>query len=505
MRVYWAITWKEWLGLKWKLAALSAILLVSAMIVLVFDPAFFPTSLVTLVIAYAAIAPIFLAMHAAAEDNSSGTLEFVRGLPISLPQLGFVRLFATLAVLLAPLVATGALTSLFVALLKWWRPDTVFMAFDSEHGVTSGIVVVIVTGMTVSASLFLWTTALAMNSSSELRAGLIGVVTAVVWGIWTIHTLANYTMARADHGAENWTWVYGITALGPFGGSVLFDPGLTTAVRVAMATIQLASMIALTVIAAQRYGILERPSRTNRFRPSGPESALWWLQWQQVWPVGAAGLAAVLGFAALGTAFSPNAWNNSRDDLYRFSIGVGAVWAIVIAAPLFSADLEPRLVTFWRSRPIDPAAWFRIKYLAGALALVIFIDLPVSGPGLFLGSSQSAQAVAYLACVPAFHLAVYSLAVLIACLVRHTIYAGILSLGAAMFIVILPAFVPRREILTALNVKHVMQGLTDTIDAGLFDVKLLYLAIYLTFMLTVAATTVGVARWAVQKDLAVRA
>src|SRR5436190_10123305 len=201
MRVYWAITWKEWLGLKWKLAALSAILLVSAMIVLVFDPAFFPTSLVTLVIAYAAIAPIFLAMHAAAEDNSSGTLEFVRDLPISLPQLGFVRLFATLAVLMAPLVATGALTSVFVALLKWWRPDTVFMPFDSVHGVITGIVVVIVTGMTVSASLVLWTTALAMNSSSELRAGLIGVVTAVVWGIWTIQTLANYTMARADHGA----------------------------------------------------------------------------------------------------------------------------------------------------------------------------------------------------------------------------------------------------------------------------------------------------------------
>jgi hypothetical protein len=176
----------------------------------------------------------------------------------------------------------------------------------------------------------------------------------------------------------------------------------------------------------------------------------------------------------------------------------------VIAAPLFSAELEPRLVAFWRSRPIDPAAWFRIKYLTGAIALVISIDLPVACLGQSAGASHAANAIAFLACVPAFHLAIYSLAVLIACLVRYTIYAGILSLGAAMFVVILPTFVPRREFLAVLNVEHVMQGLASSIDAGRFDVNVLHLAIYLAFTLSITATATLTARWAVQNDLAVR-
>ncbi len=57
---------------------------------------------------FVVIAPIFLAMHAAAEDQSSGTLEFVRGLPIPLWQWGLARVLVTLAVLLTPLVVVGA-------------------------------------------------------------------------------------------------------------------------------------------------------------------------------------------------------------------------------------------------------------------------------------------------------------------------------------------------------------------------------------------------------------
>ncbi len=45
---------------------------------------------------------------------------------------------------------------------------------------------------------------------------------------------------------------------------------------------------------------------------------------------------------------------------------------------MFTAELEPRLVAFWRSRPIDPVAWFRIKFVTGALITLIFIDLPAA-------------------------------------------------------------------------------------------------------------------------------
>src|SRR5579859_745197 len=107
MRLLWTITWKEWLGLRWKLAALTAIPVGSILGLLAVDPTLIPASLVTLFIAYGIVAPIFLAMHAAAEDGSTGTLEFIRGLPIPLFHIGIIRVLATLIVLLVPLVAAG--------------------------------------------------------------------------------------------------------------------------------------------------------------------------------------------------------------------------------------------------------------------------------------------------------------------------------------------------------------------------------------------------------------
>src|SRR5262249_49582322 len=114
MRQLWAITWKEWLGLRWKLAALLTIVLGTILGLLVVDPTLVPTSYITLFVVFGAIAPIFLAMHAAAEDNSAGTLEFVRGLPVPLSQLGIIRILATLIVLLVPVVVA----SLTVWILK---------------------------------------------------------------------------------------------------------------------------------------------------------------------------------------------------------------------------------------------------------------------------------------------------------------------------------------------------------------------------------------------------
>src|SRR5262245_39377082 len=107
MRQIWAITWKEWLGLRWKLAALTAIPVGCQLCLLVFDPTLISTSLITLLVAYGAVAPIFLAMHAAAEDSSAGTLDFVRGLPVALFQVGIIRILATLAVLLVPLIVSA--------------------------------------------------------------------------------------------------------------------------------------------------------------------------------------------------------------------------------------------------------------------------------------------------------------------------------------------------------------------------------------------------------------
>ena len=74
-------------------------------------------------------------------------------------------------------------------MMSWWKL-TIFESYGGAFGLDllTSIAVATVVGMTVSASLFLWTTALAMNQPSELRAGLFGVATVVVWGVWTMGT-----------------------------------------------------------------------------------------------------------------------------------------------------------------------------------------------------------------------------------------------------------------------------------------------------------------------------
>jgi hypothetical protein len=232
------------------------------------------------------------------------------------------------------------------------------------------------------------------------------------------------------------------------------------------------------------------------------------MQWRQVWVLGAAGLAAVLGLAMLSLAVAsgdPRHGDSARyaSMLYLWSIGVGSVWAIVVAAPLFSAELEPKLVAFWRSRPIDPSDWFRIKYLTGALTLLIFIDLPAVLLGQPLDASKAESTIAYVACVPALHLAVYSLAVLCACLVRHTIYAGILAMGATLFIILMPVLNGREE-LARLLWRADIGGPAQAIAAGQTDMLLLCVGIYLGFMLSIAIIATLLARWAIQRDIAVR-
>src|SRR5580704_18878060 len=99
MQLIWTMIWKEWLGLRWKLAALGAIPLGMMVSLLLYDATYIAPCLIAMVVGYGAVAPLFLAMHTAAEERSSGTLDFVRGLPVPLFQLGLVRVLATLSVL----------------------------------------------------------------------------------------------------------------------------------------------------------------------------------------------------------------------------------------------------------------------------------------------------------------------------------------------------------------------------------------------------------------------
>jgi hypothetical protein len=483
-----ALIWKEWLGLRWKLAALGAMPAAMLLFEAAYDPALIPVAFVAAVMAYAAIAPIFLAMPAAAVERADGTLEFVRGLPCDRRKMGLVRVLATLAALLAPLVGAVVLAYGLLLATSHWNSAPLREFTDAE-----GAGIVSLCGVGITASLYLWTTALAMNERSELRAGVIGVGTVVVLGGLTIFLMV--LADRWEHVAVGSRWLCVVAGVGPFGSLIAVGPPLPTIERVLIVLIQVVTALLLLAVAVNRYANLERSRWGNRLRLSGAARALIWAQWRQVVALGVLAILMVLALSLMS------------DSTYVLAF-VGSVWAVVAGVTLFTAEFEPRLYTFWRSRPIDPSAWFRIKYTAGLLTLLVCFDLPAALLGQAHPSSRGDETVfiAYALCVPAVHVATYSIAVMIVCLVRQAIYAGIFSMSALMALTLVPLLQRDHRIMgQVLDAQSMLLLLIERGYQHRMSAMLLNLMIYLMFNAMVTAAAVVAAWWSVRFDVALRA
>jgi hypothetical protein len=485
MGIWGALFWKEWLGLRWKLAALASIPTALLLFLLAYDWRLIPVGFIAAVMCYVTIAPIFLAMHAAAVEQADGTLEFVRGLPCNRRQMGLIRVLATLGALLAPLVGTTALAYGLVFALSPWDPVPLH-EFTGPEGTAKAIFV----GLGVATSIYLWTTALAMNESSELRAGAIGVATVIVLGVLSV--LAVVAAAGWEHGGSQWLFV--ATGLGPIGSMVALDGPVTSAQRVVLVFVQVATSLVLVTVAARRYAKLERRRWGQGAWLSDRIRAIVWAQRRPALPLCVLAIAMVV-------ALSPVA-----DNRYALAF-FGSVWAIIVGVTMFAAELEPRLYTFWRSRPIDPSTWFYVKYAAGAGIVLLCFDLP----GAWVGHpdheiSRFEGVGPYLICAPLLHLSVYSVAVMIVCLVRQAVYAGILSMSAMLVLVLLPTLLSKNHgIFQTLDASWILYALGEGASHMHPERTLLTsLLVYMIFhaMVTAAAT---LAAWSsVKYDVAVR-
>lgn len=427
MGIWGALVWKEWLGLRWKMAALAAIPTAMLLGELAYDWRLIPEGFVAAVVSYVAIAPIFLAMHTAAAERVDGTLEFVRGLPYGRRRMGLIRLMATLVALLAPLVGTAALAYGIVRVIAHWDPAPLH---EFTGQVAAGQALLVALG--IATSIYLWTAAMAMNQPSELRAGAIGVVTLIALG--ALFMCLMVSAEKWEQPAWGTRWLCVLAGLGPFGSALIFEENFRRVEIIALLLFQTAAWLVLAAVAASRYANLEVVRWGRRTWLSGRTRALFWAQWRQLLPLGVLAIASVLALTPV---------NQSRYALLFF----GSLWAIIVGVTMFTGEFEPRLYAFWRSRPIDPSAWFRIKYIAGALVVLLCFDLPgawlvqndqrdYSGIVANFGINVSA---AYLVVAPLLHLSVYSVAVAIVCFVRQAIYAGILSMSAMLVFVVLPA------------------------------------------------------------------
>jgi hypothetical protein len=274
----------------------------------------------------------------------------------------------------------------------------------------------------------------------------------------------------------------------------LEEPAMTPVERASLVLVQAATWLLLVTVAVSRYANLEPWGWGRRKWLSDRTRALAWAQWRQALPLGILAIATLI-------ALSP-----VSDNGYLLAF-FGGVWAIIVGVTMFAAELEPRLYTFWRSRPIDPSNWFRVKYVAGASIALLCFDLP----GAWVGHSYNQvsrfeDVIPYLICVPLLHLSVYSVAVMMVCLVRQTVYAGILSMSAMLLLVLLPSLPSMHQ--TAwqpLNVSWMMSSLSEAGSRAHPTSSILTsLLIYLTCHATVVVAATLAAWSSVKYDVAVR-
>lgn len=452
MHIWLNLFWKEWHEQKWKLLSLMVIALSVFGAMLSQDVGNVEFALASTIFAFVMFAPTFVAMGVSAGEHASGVIRFVHAQPVPIWQVAAVRCFAGLSVLLTPILCCGLLC--WLAAFVWpqsgpYSARTASLAgLPGEWTLTLKLVVLTGFGLAASVNLYAWTVAITVNQRTESRAGLIGLLVMVVLGVSGMIGLSGWENPLPNFSATQllclisgplvWLGVIDFVGNSHYGlvtVAVLWQLLLTTG---------------LLAVIVRRYGREEtwfqgihfeklRPVSTDPSRLLPPMASPWrallWLQLRQSIPVCIAGLAIVFAIA-LTTRLDRSAGVYAFDRLYP---GVGCVLALLIGVGSYVSELDPKLHTFWRSRPISPSGWFWFKYVGGLVALIGLFDLPCAflvWTGIVRTSSPGIAA-----CFPMLlHLLCYSLAVLAACSVRHSSYSTVFAVIGALVVICLPEF-----------------------------------------------------------------
>ncbi len=446
MKIWLNLFWKEWHEQKWKLLALTAIALSVCVALLFQDLGNVAFSLVFTNMAYAMLAPILMGMGVCSSEHATGVIHFVRAQPVPMRRVASVRWIAGACVLLTPLICVSAICWIVQCFEDQVGPQSVrtgaFFELGSTWRESSALYVVSLAGMAASLNLYAWIVAVAVNQRTEYRAGLVGLL--VAFAIFSIGVLglSGWDNHRPDISVPNLLSLIS----GP-----LVSIGIVDFIRhsldwlIVVAVVwQLLLTMCLMQVMVFRYGREERWLSGDVFRRTSmaatetmqlgqPRSSQWrallWLQIRQSLPVCVVGLCLVPAIVLMSG-------DNAQDSFDSMYPVIGCVLALLIGVGTFVSELQPALHTFWRSRPISPASWFWYKFIGGAIVLIGLFDVPcmlVAWTGMVRTSSPGFAAMFPLL----LHLLCYSIAVFMACSVRHSTYSTVLAIGA-LFLIVVP-------------------------------------------------------------------
>jgi hypothetical protein len=206
---------------------------------------------------------------------------------------------------------------------------------------------------------------------------------------------------------------------------------------------------ALAVVFVRRFGrvanreiVSPRGERVDEYVPAtigparrSPLTAVLWKQVRESGPIALAGLAVVVAVVVVVAIGDLNWYLGVPRRLAEMFAGIcvsmGMAVAMVVGIGAFFYDTGPQLNTFWRSRPISPNLWFSSKILTGLAILLAAVYIPtllaLAASGMITEEIMREPQVLIF---PAAHMAIFAAAVAMTCLVRHAVYAAILSIPA---------------------------------------------------------------------------
>ncbi len=416
---------------------------------------------------------VILAVHAGRKGSADPTNRFTAQLPFSARAYGAIRLLGAVLTLVVPLVLATLALSLAVG-LGFVEQAELREAFQAAKSValesrttlpTSGAlaalwtIAAIVLAMGVEQLLLMFLIGSRLRSQAQigLMGGALGLGMLLISGFfWEQDShgpgvlrvagvlLPESLVAPAGYKSERGSYVDPI---------LLPNPGLQLAGSV-ITLLGLGVWVVFAFSLVRRFDNGRQWSRVRRlgslwfprvtFIPRSRFQSLLWAELRQSLPLGLCGIGMV-GMATVLLMLGDGPWNlqgiGSRflSTMPHSDFAIASLWSAVVGASLFSAELEPGLGTFWRSRPISPARWFWIKFYLGLAAVLVVVDGSTSilcwwapREGMTGGMSW-----AFLACMPILHGLIYALAVYGTCRLRRPVLGGIMAVGIFLILSIL--------------------------------------------------------------------
>lgn len=467
MHTIWqALAWKEWHEHKWKLAAVTAILL--SVLVLCYhddESMIFSAGVIVLVYGMVPIA-LFLAASDAGGESTRGTLRFTQALPVSMPHVASWKFALGLVTCVTPILITiGAILTWYLAWGRFYAEANrdltytlkeLYRPAGIDHDITVWLYGATTIAVTATASVYIWGLALGVNQTTEVRAGAVALVIGVLLWMVFIAVADACSFFRPDGSAQRAAAATASIVPGGFPLSLaiaLFGPRQSPALAQWATIVAVAFHLTLIASFVHRFGSIKspdvrsrEPARPRTFRGAwlprpfrSPLRAVLWKQWRETGPIVLLGVIAVFALYA-GNLLLYSGWyssaSRSAELLASITIPVGLLLALIVGVSNFDQDMTRKISEFWRSRPIRVDSWFWTKFLAGLAILLAAIFLPVIVAVLYANSNEemtrSPVDTGVVWMLLTFLLAIYAAASATIIVIRQPIYAAILGVGALM-------------------------------------------------------------------------